>query len=119
MTYLPATLFAAPVVINRQFLKSIGPELEAVVRAESRKAEEVFLDWNINDIKAKEEIWKKNGGEVITMAPAEAKRYVDTVAPVAARSCRPIRRVKEDYEALLGRREEVSLNKNLPQVRDL
>ncbi len=37
MTYLPATLFAAPVVINRQFLKSIGAELEAVVRAEFEK----------------------------------------------------------------------------------
>ncbi len=102
MTYLPATLFAAPVVINRQFLKSIGPELEAIVRAESKKAEEVFLDWNINDIKAKEEIWKKNGGEVITMAPAEAKRYVDTVAPVAATILSANPRVKEDYDALLA-----------------
>jgi TRAP-type C4-dicarboxylate transport system substrate-binding protein len=101
MTYLPATLFTAPVVINRQFLKTIGPELEAVVRAESRKAEEVFLDWNINDIKAKEEIWKKNGGEVITMAPAEAKRYVDTVGPVAAQILSANPRVKQDYEALL------------------
>src|SRR5689334_12918440 len=67
MTYLPATMFAAPVVANRQFLKSLGPELEAIVREESRKAESLFLDWNINDIKSKEEIWKKNGGEVITM----------------------------------------------------
>jgi TRAP-type transport system periplasmic protein len=101
MTHLPATLFAAPVVINRQFLKSIGSELEAVVRAESRKAEEVFLDWNINDIKSKEDIWKKNGGEVITMAAAEAKRYVDAVGPVAAQILSANPRVKQDYEALL------------------
>jgi hypothetical protein len=50
----------------------------------SRKAEEVFGEWNINDIRSKEEIWKKNGGEIITMSPDESKRYVDAVSPVAA-----------------------------------
>jgi TRAP-type transport system periplasmic protein len=101
MTYLPATLFAAPVVVNRQFLKSLGPELEAIVREESRKAESLFLDWNVNDIKSKEEIWKKNGGEVITMSPAEQKRYIDTVSPVAAQILSANPKVKEDYAALL------------------
>ena len=50
----------------------------------------------------KEDIWTKNGGEVITMAPAEAKRYVDTVAPVAAAILSANPKVKEDYEALLA-----------------
>src|SRR4051794_37857429 len=84
MTYLPATLFAAPVVANRRWLKSLGPELEAIVREESRKAEEVFGDWNISDIQSKEEIWNKNGGEVITMSLDESKRYIDAVSPVVA-----------------------------------
>jgi TRAP-type C4-dicarboxylate transport system substrate-binding protein len=101
MTYLPATLFAAPVVVNRQFLKSLGPELEAIVREESRKAEQLFLDWNISDIKSKEDIWKKNGGEVITMSAAEQKRYIDTVTPVAAQILSANPKVKEDYAALL------------------
>jgi len=100
MTYLPSTIFAAPVVINRRWLKSLGPELEKIVREESRKAEELFGDWNINDIKDKEEVWKKNGGEVITMAPAESKRYVDAVAPVVATIMSANPKVKEDYEAL-------------------
>src|SRR6185369_4971388 len=39
MTYLPATMFAAPILVNRQFLKSLGPELEAIFRDEARKAE--------------------------------------------------------------------------------
>jgi TRAP-type C4-dicarboxylate transport system substrate-binding protein len=102
MTYLPATLFAAPVVVNRRWLKSLGPELEAIVREESRKAEEVFGDWNINDIQSKEDIWKKNGGEVITMSPDESKRYIDAVSPVAASILSANPKVKEDYEALLA-----------------
>jgi len=102
MTYLPATLFAAPVVVNRQWLKSLGPELEKIVREESRKAEDVFGEWNINDIQSKEEAWKKNGGEIITMSPEESKRYVDTVSPVAASILAANPKVKEDYEALLA-----------------
>ena len=102
MTYLPATLFAAPVVVNRRWLKSLGPELGAIVREESRKAEEVFAEWNINDIQSKEDIWKKNGGEIITMSPDESKRYVNTVSPVAASILSANPKVKEDYEALLA-----------------
>jgi TRAP-type transport system periplasmic protein len=102
MTYLPSTLFAAPVVVNRQWLKSLGPELEKIVREESRKAEDAFGDWNINDIKSKEEAWKANGGEIITMSPDDSKRYVDLVAPVAASILSANPKVKEDYEALLA-----------------
>jgi TRAP-type C4-dicarboxylate transport system substrate-binding protein len=102
MTYLPSTMFAAPVVANRIWLKSLGPELEKIVREESRKAEEVFGEWDINDIKAKEDIWRKNGGEVITMSPVESKRYVDTVAPVAAAILAANPKVKDDYQALLA-----------------
>jgi len=101
MTYLPSTMFAAPVVVNRGWLKSLGPDLEKIVREESRKAEAVFGQWDIDDIKAKEDIWKKNGGEVITMSPEESKKYIDLVAPVAA-SLLTAPKVKEDYEAFLA-----------------
>ena len=80
---------------------SIPAGLEAAEK-EARKAEAVFLDWNVNDIKDKEEVWKKNGGEVITMAPPEAKKYVDLVTPVAASILSANPKVKDDYEALLA-----------------
>ena len=102
MTYLPATIFAAPVLVNRQFMKSLGPELEAIVREESRKAEALFSDWNVADIKRAEEVWKKNGGEMVKLPPAEAKRYVDLVSPVATSILSANPKVKEDYEALLA-----------------
>src|SRR5262249_20053268 len=82
MTFLPSTTLVAPILVNRQFMKSLGPELEAIVREEARKAEVLFTDWNVADIKRAEEVWRKNGGELITLPPAEAKRYLDVVAPV-------------------------------------
>ena len=102
MTYLPSSMFAAPILVNRAWLKSLGPELEAIVREESRKAEVLFSDWNIADIKRAEEVWRKNGGEVITMPDAEAKKYVDLVTPVTAQLLSVNPKVKDDYEALLA-----------------
>src|SRR6476661_7180150 len=101
MTFLPATLFAAPVVANRQFMKSLGPELEKIVREESAKAEVLFSDYNVADIKNKEDIWRKNGGEIITMSPAETARYVELVAPVTAAIMSANPKVKDDYEAFV------------------
>ena len=102
MTYLPSTMFAAPVVVSRTFMKSLGPELEKIVREEAAKAEDTWADWNINDIKSKEEAWKKNGGQVNTLPAEESKRYVDTVAPVTAAVLAANPKVKEDYDALLA-----------------
>ncbi|MEP6610072.1 MAG: TRAP transporter substrate-binding protein [Burkholderiaceae bacterium] len=102
MLYLPSTMFAAPILANRQFLKSLGPELEAIVRDESRKAEVLFSDWNVADIKRAEEVWKKNGGQVNTLPPDEAKRYIDMVSPVTAQLLSGNPKVKDDYEALLA-----------------
>ena len=102
VTYMPATTLLAPALINRQFLKSLGPELEAIVREEARKAEVVYTDWNIADTKRVEEAWHKNGGELITLPPAEVNRYLDVVAPVAAQILSANPKIKEDYEALLA-----------------
>ena len=102
MTYLPTTFFAAPVMANKRWLKSLGPELEAIVRDEFRKAEPLFAEPNVVDIKRNEDLWRKNGGEIVTLPPAEAKRYVELVTPVTAQLLSANPRVKEDYEALLA-----------------
>jgi TRAP-type C4-dicarboxylate transport system substrate-binding protein len=102
LTFLPATTLVAPVVANRQFMKSLGPELEAIVREESRKAEVLFSTWNLDDIKRGEEVWRKNGGEIITLPPAEAKRYLEVVTPVATQVLSANPTIKADYEAMLA-----------------
>ena len=102
LTFLPATTLVAPIVANRQFLKSLGPDLEKMVREEFRKHETLFVDWNLNNIKNGEEIWRKNGGEIITLPEAEAKRYLDLVAPTAAQVLSVNPRTKQDYEAFLA-----------------
>ena len=72
------------------------------MREEARKAEIVYTDWNIADTKRGEEAWRNNGGEIITLPPAEAKRYLDAIAPVTTQILSATPKVKEDYEALLA-----------------
>ena len=101
VTYLPSTTLIAPAIINRQFLKTIGPELEKIVREEFRKAEPVYAEWNIEDNKKGEELWKKNGGEIIVMSPEESKRYLDVVTAVSSQILSANPKIKADYEAFL------------------
>jgi C4-dicarboxylate-binding protein DctP len=102
LTFLPATTLVAPIVANKQFLKALGPDLEKMVREEFSKHETLFVDWNLNNIKNGEEIWRKNGGEIITLPEAEAKRYLDLVAPTAAQVLSVNPKTKEDYAAFLA-----------------
>ena len=102
MTFLPRTTLIAPAIVNRRWLASLGPELEAIVRDEARKAEVAYGEWNVEDNKRGEETWKKNGGELIALPAAEAQRYLDVVSPVALQVLSANPKVKEDYVALLA-----------------
>ena len=103
MTYLPATLFAAPVVANRRFMKSLGPGARSDrARGIPQGGGRCSRTGTSPTSSAPRKIWRKNGGEIITLPPAEAKRYVDLVTPVTTTLLSANPRVKEDYEALLA-----------------
>src|SRR5215217_4069891 len=49
-TFLPGSWLVVSGVVNRQFMKSLGPELEAIVRDEAKKAETIFSTYGIEDV---------------------------------------------------------------------
>lgn len=100
-TYLPQSFLVVGGVVNSKFLKSLGPELEAIVREEARKAETVFSTYGVEDVERTRQTWVKNGGEAITMAPAEAKAYLQTVTSAASEVMAGNPAMKADYEAFL------------------
>ena len=102
LTYLPGTYLVASGVVNRNWLKSLGPDLEAIVRDESRKAEALYSTWGVEDLNRIAATWQKNGGQLITMAPAEAKRYLDETGAAVASILSSHPQVKQDYDALLA-----------------
>ena len=102
LTRLPGSHLVVGGLVNRSFLKSLGPDLEALVREEARKAEGLFSTWGIEDVERGRKIWAQNGGENIELAPAEAKRYLDETTSVLPGLLAASPQLKEDYEALVA-----------------
>ncbi len=102
LTYLPKSYLVISGLVNRAFMKSLGPELEAIVREEAHKAETVFTTRGVTDLTRNRADWEKNGGEVITLPPAEATRYLDDVGAVLQPIIAANPQLKEDYEALIA-----------------
>ena len=102
LTRLPASYTLVPGVVNRRWMKSLGPELEAIVREESRKAEVKYTEWGIEDHAKVAAAWTKLGGESINLSPADAKQYQDNVDAVVATVTGGNAKMKEDYDAFVA-----------------
>ncbi len=102
MTYLPGTYLLAAGIVNRGWMKSLGPDLEKIVREESAKAESLYSTWGVDDAKRAADTWQQKGGEVITMAPDQAKQYLADVTSVMPPILSANPKVKADYDALLA-----------------
>jgi C4-dicarboxylate-binding protein DctP len=102
MTALPGSVIIAPIVANSGFLKSLGPDLEKVVREEAMNAENAIVPWGVADEAAALEVWRKNGGEVITLPADEQKKYIDNVVSILPIVYAANPNFKADYEVLLA-----------------
>ena len=100
MTYLPASYLILVGGVSRSFMKQIGPELEAIVRDESRKAEQLFFTWLPEDVERAKKTWTQNGGELINLPAGDQKRFVDDVNKVTESILAGLPQVKSEYDAL-------------------
>jgi len=102
LTQLPGSFLIASGMVNRKFMQSLGAELEAIVRDEARKAEALFSTYGVEDLKRIQSAWEKNGGETITLPPADAKRYLEETTSVMPPILAKSPQLREDYEALVA-----------------
>jgi len=102
LTELPGQFLIASGVVNRNWMKSLGPQLEAIVREESRKAETIFATYGVEDVERSRKIWESHGGENIKLPPAEAKRYLDQATSALPPILGANAQLKEDYQALVA-----------------
>jgi TRAP-type C4-dicarboxylate transport system substrate-binding protein len=100
LTALPGSFLIVPAMANKAFLKSLGSELEGIVREEAFKAQQAVAAFAMEDTQRTVEVWKKNGGESIVLPETEAKAYLTQVGSVLPTLIGANAKVKEDYEAL-------------------
>jgi C4-dicarboxylate-binding protein DctP len=101
LTRLPGAIIVVGAVVNRDFLKSLGPELEKVVREEAEKARVAVGEYVIADSAKVQQAWKANGGEIIEFGAADAQKYNDIVTSALPPILAANAKLKEDYEAFL------------------
>jgi TRAP-type C4-dicarboxylate transport system substrate-binding protein len=100
LTALPGSFLIAPVMANSNFLKSLGPELQAMVREEALKAQQKVEKFGIEDVGRTAGVWTKNGGEVITLPDGEGKLYLEQVKSVLPGLLSANAAIKADFDAL-------------------
>lgn len=100
LTGLPGSFLIAPVMANSNFLKSLGPELQAMVREEAFKAQQKVEKFAIEDVGRTAGVWTKNGGEVIVLPDAESKAYLEQVKSVLPGLLSANAAIKADFDAL-------------------
>ena len=98
-TRIPGGFTIVSGLVGRKFMKSLGPELEAIVREESIKAEAKYVDFGIPDHERVRAAWGKAGGESHVLSADEAKKYQTEVDAVLASVLASNAKMKEDYEA--------------------
>ncbi len=101
-TFLPGSYLFVGGIVNRDFMKSIGPELATIVREEAQKAAVVFSTYGVDDLERTRQAWVKNGGEAITLPPAEAEAYLKDVTSVIPGVMATNAQMKVDYETMLA-----------------
>lgn len=106
LTELPASVIVVPVLTNRGFLKSLGPDLEKLVRAEALAAEAAVIPWAIADNAKALGVWTANGGELISFPPAQAKDYLEQALSVLPPILERNSAFKEDYAAIKAATEK-------------
>jgi len=101
-TYLPKQFLFVGGIVNRNFMKSIGSDMAAIVREEAQKAALVFSSFGVEDVERTREIWVKSGGEAITLPPAEAEAYLANVTSAIPAVLAKDAQMKLDYEAMMA-----------------
>lgn len=102
LTELPGSFLISSGLVNRNYMKSLGPQLEALVREEARKAEVIFSTWGVDDVEKSRKVWEQHGGQNIRLPAPEAKKYLEQATSALPPILAANPQLKEDYEALLA-----------------
>jgi TRAP-type C4-dicarboxylate transport system substrate-binding protein len=87
-------------VISKTWFDGLPKDLqEAVVRAGQQASEGVY-QFSVDDINNGREAWKKAGGEIVTLDPAEQKRLMSDLVAVGARVTEKNPRDKAMFDVL-------------------
>lgn len=102
VTELPGSFLIVPTMINKDFLKSLGPQLEAIVREEALNAQRKSEKFAVDDLANMEVVWKQNGGEIIRLDDGEKAKYLAVVTETLPAVLKANAKMQADYDLLVA-----------------
>lgn len=99
MTLLPSSHIVIVGLVNAAYMKALGP-LESVVRTAARNADASAPAWGEADVAKAQTAWTSNGGQMLTLPPADAQKFLELTIPAALAQLPAEGR--KDYEFLRG-----------------
>lgn len=98
-TYLPGSFTLIGGVVNKDFLRAIGPDLEAIVREEAEKAKTAYAEKLDSGQAFFETLWAKQGGALNTLQDADA--YAAAVGESIAKVVAGTPQMQQDFDILM------------------
>jgi TRAP-type C4-dicarboxylate transport system substrate-binding protein len=87
-------------VVNESWFKSQPADVQEAIRAAGREAEQQAFPWGVENVKKSNAAWKANGGEIITLAPAEQASMMQSFVALGARIVEQNPAVKAEFARL-------------------
>lgn len=97
-TALPQWPVIVVAACNKNWLAKLAPDLRAIVLEEATKAEAPTNEFGAKDIEAAKAVWTQNGGQLLSLSPAESAAFAKHVNAVAATILREHGSAKDAFE---------------------
>jgi TRAP-type transport system periplasmic protein len=87
-------------IVNESWFKSQPADVQEAIRAAGREAEQQAFPWGVENVKKSNAAWKANGGEIITLAPAEQSSMMQSFVAIGAKIVEQNPAVKAEFARL-------------------
>lgn len=105
ITYLPKSYLMAGALVNSAFLASLGPDLEAIVREEALRTQELFSTYGVDVVNDIEANWEANGGTIIRFSEEDEAEFLSIVEEGVLRFINGNPELKAVYDVLAAAAE--------------
>jgi TRAP-type C4-dicarboxylate transport system substrate-binding protein len=93
-------LISAITVISKSWFDKLPADLQQAVEAASRKATTDVYQFSVDDVNNGRTAWTRNGGELVSLEPAEQEKLMKLVLPVGDRVVEKNLQEKAIYDIL-------------------
>ena len=83
VTQIHSSMVISMGLVSKRWFDGLPADLQKIIVEEGRNAQEGLLEWAIANLARANKVWTDNGGELISLSPADKTRMMTEMAMVA------------------------------------